>query len=412
MIHVRYDEVALKRGRRVYFERVLKENLAFQTGLRPGQVERHRGRIALRLEEGDEPEAVLAGVRRTFGVASASVVHEVPAELAAIQAKGAELARVEAFAGKRTFKVEARRPDKSFPHTSYEIACAVGDACGDAVPALEVDVHEPEFTIDVEVRLEGTTVHSSRAAGPGGVPTGVAGKALCLLSGGIDSPVAAWFTLKRGLKVDYVYFHAFPYTGDKVLEKVLSLARTLGRWTPAPVRVFVPSTTGIQDRIAEAAPEPYRIVLLRRAMHRLARAVLRARGHKALVTGEALGQVASQTPENLLCVETAVPDVLVLRPLLGLDKQEIVARAQAIDTYETSILPYQDCCSLFAPRAPETAADPEACAALEAELDLGPLEAESLAGLAVYRSKYARPLERIEEGLADPRAAWRERADG
>ena len=222
---------------------------------------------------------------------------------------------------------------------------------------------------------------------------------MSLLSGGIDSPVGAWYANKRGLHTDHIYFHAFPYTGDQVKEKVLSIARILARWTPKVTRVFVASTTKIQDAIAQGAREDLRIVLLRRSMYRIAAEVLRAREYQALITGESLGQVASQTPENLRCVEAVVPDVLVLRPLVGLDKREIVALARRIGTFETSVLPFQDCCSLFAPKHPETHASLAACEAAEASLGLTALEGESLAELEVHRSDRGAPFERLSEGL-------------
>jgi thiamine biosynthesis protein ThiI len=243
--------------------------------------------------------------------------------------------------------------------------------------------------------------------GPGGMPSGSNGRALNLLSGGIDSPVAAWHMLKRGLHCDHVYFHAFPYTGDKVLEKVLSIARIVGRWTPIVMRVFVPSTTKIQDKIAAGAPDSLRIVLLRRSMYRLAERIRAARQFVALVTGEALGQVASQTPANLLAVEAVVPETLVLRPLIGMDKADIILRAQAIGTYDTSVLPFQDCCSLFAPKAPETKAGLKSCLKWEAKLDLGPLESESLDQMTVYKIDRGEAATKTAEGLlkaAKPRA--------
>ncbi|RMG15835.1 MAG: tRNA 4-thiouridine(8) synthase ThiI [Planctomycetota bacterium] len=402
LIHVRYDEVALKGGRRGWFEERLRENVARQLGVPLGRVRRTRGRLLVDLPADADPRAALAALGRTFGVASAAEVHRVPKELAAAEEIAVRLAEELVAAGRTRFKCEVRRADKSFPEGSYAIAARLGARVLEEIPGARVDVHEPEFVIGVEVRDDAIYLHSGGNPGPRGVPTGTGGRALCLLSGGIDSPVAAWFALKRGLHVDHCYFHAFPYTGERVLEKVLSIARTLSRWTPRRVRVFVPSTTEIQDRIAAAAPEPLRVVLLRRAMYRIADAIRSARGHKALVTGEALGQVASQTPENLLCVEAVVPQTLVLRPLVGLDKVEIMERARAIGSYETSILPYQDCCSLFAPRSPETRARPDRCAAIEEELELGPLEEASLRELAVYGIERGGEPERLDE-RAPPR---------
>ena len=398
LIHVRYDEIALKGGRRYWFEQLLRDAIAAQTGVPRARVQRIWGRLCLRLEQ-EDPATVLQALRRTFGVAAAGPVVEVAATPEAIKAAAVELAQSAAAEGVKSFKAEVKRPDKRFPLSSYQLACDLGEAVTTALPGLRVDVHHPDLVIGVEIRSEGTFVHGATQPGPGGMPVGSAGRALCLLSGGIDSPVAAWYALKRGLAVDHVHFHAFPFTGQQALEKTLSLARTLSTWNPRPSRVHVLSTTRIQKEIERGAPEELRIVLLRRAMYRLAREVLRSRHYEALVTGEALGQVASQTPENLLCVETAAPDVLVLRPLIGLDKQEIIARAKHIGTFETSILPHQDCCSLFAPRSPAVAARPRECAAVEAGLELAPLEDQALAEAVVHETERGGPTRVIRTGV-------------
>jgi tRNA uracil 4-sulfurtransferase len=401
LIHVRYDEIALKGQRRAWFERRLKSNLARQVGVSNGQVTRIMGRLMVRLEDDADVRAALDAIQRTFGVHSASLVHEVPREMGAITERAVALAREAKLEGARTFKIETRRTRKDFPLGSYEVSAQVGSAVFEQV-GLAVDVHEPDAVVWVELRAEGTYLHVGRRPGPGGMPVGTQGRALALISGGIDSPVAAWFGLKRGLQVDGLYFHAFPYTGDRVLAKVLELAREVARWAPVRTRVFVASTTRIQDAIAAGAREALRIVLLRRSMYRIAARVARAREHVALVTGESLAQVASQTPENLRCVQAVVPETLVLRPLIGMDKIEIIEVAKRIDTYRTSILPYQDCCSLFAPNNPATAATPEQCRDAEQDLGLAALEEEALAAVEVYASELGGPVIRLDEGLALP----------
>ena len=411
LIHVRYDEIALKGGRRAWFEQQLRDVVAAQTGVPRERVSRLWGRLCVRLE-GEEPGPVLAALRRTFGVAGSGVVIEVPREQPAILAAAVDLARRAAAEGAKSFKAEVKRADKGWKVRSYDLACQIGGAVLDALPAMKVQMDAPDLVIHVEVRAEGTFVHGAGQPGPGGMPVGSAGRAVCLLSGGIDSPVAAWFALKRGLMVDGVHFHAPPWTGEKSLEKVLSLARHLSTWSPRPMRVHVLSTAKIQEAIQRTAPEELRIVLLRRSMYRLAREVARHRRADALVTGEALGQVASQTPENLLCVELVVPDQLVLRPLIGLDKQEIIERARAIGTYETSILPFQDCCSLFAPRSPATAARPRECAEAEAGIPLAELEDQALAAGEVHQTVRGGPTSVVKRGIrkrGNP-TAWEEKA--
>lgn len=401
LVSVRYDEIALKGGKRTWYERALRDNLVQLTGLPARRVQRHDGRIEL-LVEADEPLGpVLDGVRRTFGVANAAVVHVVPRkavdeDVAALSQVAIALAREAQAEGVESFKIDTRRVDKTFGLGSQPTSAKVGAAVKQAT-GLAVDVHTPGVQVSIEVRQDGHYIHRGELPGPGGYPVGTAGRALGLLSGGIDSPVASWLAMKRGLHVDFVYFHAFPYTGDKAKEKVLTLARELARWTPLPVRVIVVSTTRIQDAIQQDFREDLRVVLLRRAMYRLAGALARARGHEALVTGEALGQVASQTPANLLCVEVVVPDLLTLRPLIAYDKREIVDLARRIGTFETSILPYQDCCSLFAPRKPATHATVAKCLEVEAGLPLAELEAEALRGCEVWRTVRNKPFLKLQE---------------
>jgi len=411
-IYIRYDEVALKRGRRGYFESRLRENVSWLSGVPQARIRRIRGRLVVDLEPEDDVEAVNSAIERTFGVWSYSPAHPTERNLDAFRARALELALEAQNAGHRTFKIELKRADKSYKVDRHELMCDLGEAIIDEV-GLVVDVHHPDVVITVEIRSEGCALHSSSRRGPGGVPSGTGGRALCLLSGGIDSPVAAWFALKRGLLVDHVYFHAPPYTGDKVLDKTLALARTISRWIPAASRVFVPSITPIQDAIQAAGPEALRIVLLRRSMYRLARSVAQVRAHKALVTGEALGQVASQTPENLLCVQHVVPDMLVLRPLIGMDKYEVVNLAERIDTYQTSILPYQDCCSLFAPKNPAVAATIAECVEAEAQIPaLAELEQAALDGLAIYRFELGSAPQRMEdEPLVRERDRWRAKTE-
>lgn len=385
LLHVRYDEVGLKGGNRPFFEKKLRKNLSRQLHLEGGTVRRIRGRIVVDTGERD-PRSVLADCARVFGVASASPVLTVARDEKEIHKAAIDLAREAMAQGLKTFKVEARRADKSFPKNSTELAGETGYHVLQAVgPSLKVSLHAPEFVIGVEVRKEGVYLHATALRGPGGIPVGAGGRALCLLSGGIDSPVAAWHILKRGMHVDFVYFHAFPYTGDKAKEKVLQLARELSRWAPDPLFCFVPNFARIQDAISDAGAEDIRIVVLRRFMYRVAVRIAELRRHKALVTGEALGQVASQTAENLRCVEVVAPGTLVLRPLIGFDKHEVITRAKAIHTFETSTLPYEDCCSLFAPRHPATKATPEECAEIESRLEVAALEEEAVATAEVWK---------------------------
>ena len=367
----RYGELFLKSGNRRRFERVLADNIrAAVSDLRDTSVSTTHGRTLVRVRRADLDDAA-ARLERVFGLVSFSVARKVPAapDLAAIGAAAVEEARA-AIARDRpaSFKVESRRADKRFPVTSLEISRQVGGRVHDET-AIPVDVHRPALTIAIEVAAGGGAfVYGGTRAAPGGLPVGASGRALLLLSGGIDSPVAGWLAAKRGLALDAVYFHSPPYVGEKSRDKVLTLARKLARWQAVRSVTVVPFTD-VQKRLRAAGPGELAVVLYRRMMMRIADAVADQIGADALVTGENLGQVASQTIHNLGTIEEAARRV-VLRPLLTYDKVETTGLAQRIGTYDTSILPFDDCCSLFVPAHPATRSRPKDVAPAEAKLDL------------------------------------------
>jgi len=250
----------------------------------------------------------------------------------------------------RTFKVESKRADKSFPMTSIQLSQYVGGELHDAYPHLQVDVHHPELTVHLEVRDYAAYVHAGPEPGAGGLPVGSGGRAVSLLSGGIDSPVASWMIAKRGIALELVHFFSYPYTSLEAKEKVLELARLLTPWC-GHMMVHVVPFTAIQEELRRACPEELFTVLMRRFMMRIAEQVARRCDAGAIVTGESLGQVASQTMEAMRAT-TAVCSLPILRPVVGMDKEEIVRLARKIGTFETSILPYEDCCTVFTPRHP------------------------------------------------------------
>ncbi|MGE0713201.1 MAG: tRNA uracil 4-sulfurtransferase ThiI [Planctomycetota bacterium] len=403
LLHVRYDEIALKGGRRGFYEGALAQNIASQLQLPPERVQRSDGRIRIDLgPDTDDPREPLAALQRTFGVAGCAVVHRlsradgegaVERDLEAAAELGARLAREQLAQGKRSFKVETRRRDKGYPLTSLQVSREVGSRVHDLAPELIVDVHEPDFTLTVELELSYLYLVSADEPGPRGLPTGTGGKALVLLSGGIDSPVAAWYAFKRGMHASCIHFHAPPGTGPKAKEKVATLARTLSRWTPKALKLYYVRTTELQEAIARGAPEPLRVVLLRRSFARISRLLAKWKGYKCLVGGEALGQVASQTPENLTAVHAAIPDFLYLHPLIGLDKLEICRVAERIGTYQTSIEPHPDCCSLFAPKSPALAATIAECEQAEQGLDLERLEVEATEAREALAFRRGEPIE-------------------
>jgi len=268
----------------------------------------------------------------------------------------------------RTFKVETKRADKTFPMTSIQLSQYVGGELDELYPDLKVDVHNPELTVHIEVRDYAAFVHADPEPGAGGLPVGVNGRAVSLLSGGIDSPVASWMIAKRGVALEMVHFFSYPYTSNEAKEKVIHLARLLTPWC-GRLTVHVVPFTAIQEELRRSIPQELFTLVMRRFMMRISQRVAQRCGAKALVTGECLGQVASQTMEAM-AVTGAVVDVPILRPVVGMDKEDIVKIARKIGTFETSILPYEDCCTVFTPRHPRLRPTLEELAAAEQGLDI------------------------------------------
>ncbi|MCI6257250.1 tRNA uracil 4-sulfurtransferase ThiI [Pseudoflavonifractor sp. HCP28S3_F10] len=268
----------------------------------------------------------------------------------------------------KTFKVESKRADKSFPMTSIQLSQYVGGELDELYPNLKVDVHHPELTVNLEVRDYAAYVHADPEPGAGGLPVGINGRAVSLLSGGIDSPVASWMIAKRGVALEMVHFFSYPYTSEEAKQKVLDLAKLLTPWC-GRLMVHVVPFTAIQEELRRKCPEELFTILMRRFMMRIAQAVAERTKSGAIVTGECLGQVASQTMEAMACT-SAVCDLPILRPVVGMDKEEIVTIARKINTYDTSILPYEDCCTVFTPRHPRLRPLPGEVAEAEKLLDI------------------------------------------
>jgi thiamine biosynthesis protein ThiI len=370
----RISEIFLKGGnRRMFFGRLVGNARALLAAIDGATVEPRHLQIVVRYPE-ERRSLVLERLGRLFGLHTLSPAVRVERDLEAIAVAAIELAS--AWAPGTRWKVETNRRDKSFPMRSPQVSAQVGARVAAAHPELVVDVRDPEVTVNVEIGGDDAFVFGESIPGPGGLPVGTGGKVGLLLSGGIDSPVAGWSAMRRGCRVHGIYFHSFPYTGDKTREKVVELARLLSRWqgrTPLSIVHF----TDVQKKLREHGPGDLAVLLYRRMMMRAATLIAERHGARGLVTGENLGQVASQTLENLGVIEHAA-GLPVLRPLLCLDKAEIVDRAKAIGTYETSILPYDDCCSLFVPKHPATRARIGDLIAAEDGLDVAAM-AEELA---------------------------------
>jgi thiamine biosynthesis protein ThiI len=344
---VKYGEVSLKKGNRPTFMRALR--LAIRRRLPGSSVYESWHRIYVECRDDDAPAAAEV-LRQTFGLVAYGEAVRASKEMPAISDAAATLAASFVAAGLGTrFKVEVRRADKRFPLTSYQIACELGDRILRDVPGLRVDVHHPQWVLAVEIREE-AYLYGPESPGPGGLPVGCSGKGVLLLSGGIDSPVAGWMMAKRGLGLEAAYFHTPPFTSDEAKEKVVALTRILAGWDPR-IQLHVVPLTAFVARIRERAPEEETTLLMRAGMMRAAGELARRRGVGCLVTGESLGQVASQTVESIGFTGSRT-DLPVFRPLCGMDKEEIVGVARRIGTFETSTLPYDDCCVLFSPVHP------------------------------------------------------------
>src|SRR5699024_8776734 len=286
----------------------------------------------------------------------------------------------------KSFKVESKRADKSFPLNSIQLSQEIGGRLAETFPQVAVDVHNPDYTVHVEVRDFAAYVHGPAVPGAGGLPTGMGGRAAVLLSGGIDSPVAGYMISKRGVEIECIHFFSYPYTSEKAKEKVLELAHLLTRYC-GRMTVDVVGFTEIQEAIRDHCPEEYFTLIMRRFMMRIAEKIAREHGCRALVTGENLGQVASQTMEAM-AVTGAVVNLPMFHPLIGMDKEEIVTIARKIGTLETSILPYEDCCTVFTPRHPKTKPELAQVEAAEAALDVESLVERALANTEKVQVKY------------------------
>ena len=352
LILIRYGELGLKgKNKHQFINRLVANIRAALAGLGNWRVRSTWGRIWVETA-GEGYAETVSRLSRVFGIFSLSPVVEAAKSLDALcPAALAVLQRALPQGG--TFKVETRRTDKTFPMLSPDISRAVANYIFERVDQRwDADMHHPEMTVNIEIRGEGAFVYGETLPGPGGLPVGCSGKALLLLSGGIDSPVAGWMAMKRGVAVEAIHFHSYPFTGEKAKEKVFELCRKLAIWQGASVRLHVVFFTDIQKAIYSQCREEYGITLMRRMMFRLAERVAGRRGCLALYTGESVGQVASQTLESMSVINQVV-DVPVLRPLVGMDKAEIMRLAQHICTYDTSILPYEDCCTVFLPKYPK-----------------------------------------------------------
>lgn len=353
---VRCGEVALKGMNKPYFERVLLQRIKKRLKSKieePFEAFRKEGLIYVYADNAVDSEKLVKEVGSVFGVASVSPATESSNSIEEIGKVAVDfMNKAIEERGIKTFKVKAKRADKDYPIKSPEVARLIGASVLKGCKVLKVDVHNPDCTLFVDVRHDGAFLFLDKIRGYGGLPLGTNGKGTILLSGGIDSPVAAWLMAKRGMIIDAVHFHSYPYTSPRALEKVKELAGIIAGYTGS-FNMHVVNLLPVQEQIVSNCPEESTTILVRRFMMRIAERISEKFGSKMLITGESLGQVASQTAESLVVTDAAVK-MPVMRPLIAMDKIEIMDIAKEIGTYEKSIEPYEDCCTVFLPKHPET----------------------------------------------------------
>jgi len=372
---VRYGEISLKgKNRRRFEDALLRQVKLSLNGIPHGEMKKTFGRIYIDVDP-DRWQDTANAVLQVFGVVSVCPVVRCPLDMDSIQNAAMELAQ---RASGSSFKIETKRVNKRFPLTTPAINHQLGGYVLSHSPGLTVDVHHPDFTIYLEVRHEGAFLYSESIPGLGGLPVGTSGRALVLLSGGIDSPVAGFLSMKRGITMEGLHFHSRPFTSERAQEKVEELTRLLSPYnTRRQIRLWLCHFTEIQKALQKNPYPELRITLMRRFMMRIAEGLARRRGMLAIVTGDSLGQVASQTMHSLHAIN-AVTHYPVLRPLVGMDKQEIIDVSRKIGTYETSILPHEDCCTVFLPQNPATRPTIAEAEEAESHLDVAGLVEEAL----------------------------------
>lgn len=378
VIIIRYCEIHLKGNNRGYFERVFVQNMEKALrGIRH-EIRKGSGRYLIEGFGEEDTTPILDRLHKVFGVHTMSVALKVDSNMDAI------FAAAEAVCDRSgCFKVETHRADKTFPLNSMQISAEIGGRLLENHPDLSVDIHRPQFTVHIDVRENGKTlVFNSYIPGAGGMPIGTAGRGLLLISGGIDSPVAGHMIAKRGMKVDCIHYHSYPYTNLQAKEKVVELARVLSGYT-CGTTLHIVKVTHIQEEIHKKCNGEYMVTLLRRFMMRIAERVALKTGAQCLITGESLGQVASQTVEGMTSSNEVVHAMPVLRPLCGFDKNEIIERSRAMGAYDISIQPFEDCCTVFLPKHPVIKPKLSDVIAEEKKLDVERLTEEALNSLEI-----------------------------
>jgi len=377
-IVIRLGEMMLKGKNRGRFEKKMREQIANLMKAYPrAAVHEEFARVYVVLN-GEPYEEIAAGLNRVFGLSSYSPALIVEPDLEEIRRRALEWVRANEPAP-CTFKVSAKRANKAFPHTSQELGHLVGGyILHHEDGKLKVDVHRPDMELKIDIRQNEAFIFSESVPGTGGYPVGSNGRAMLMISGGIDSPVAGWLSMRRGLEIEGVHFHSYPYTSERAQQKVVDLTRKLAGYTSDRIVLHMVPFTEIQTRLNQSRTDSLLITLMRRSMFRITEQLAALRRAGAIVTGESLGQVASQTLPSMQVIQDGIR-LPILRPLVMTDKTEIIKLAESIDTYDISILPYEDCCTLFVPKSPATSPNRQVVERLEQSLDFLPeLEREAV----------------------------------
>ncbi|HLT56244.1 MAG TPA: tRNA uracil 4-sulfurtransferase ThiI [Bacillota bacterium] len=380
-ILIRYGEMALKGKNIKQFITQLQQNIQQKLQDFPGvKVKRTQGRMFILLN-GHDPVPVMEKCKKIFGIQSLSLAIKVDNDVEKI--KEAALYALKENTNCNTFKVTVKRINKDFPVPSQEMNQVLGRHLLIHTDGFTVDVHHPDVEVKVEIRNEATYITSSVERGLGGLPVGSSGKTLLLLSGGIDSPVAGFLAMKRGVELEAIHFHSPPYTSERAKQKVIDLTKQLTKYGKS-IRVHIVPFTKLQQEIFREMPESYGMTIMRRMMFRIAEAVCKKESILSITTGESLGQVASQTMESMHAINE-VTNYPILRPLVAMDKQEVIEIARKIGTYEISILPYEDCCTIFVPKAPKTKPNRDKVIYYESAHDFGPSIQEAIDGIETIK---------------------------
>ena len=386
IILVKYGEIALKGLNKSTFEDMLQKNIKRRLKkLGTFGFYRRQSTIYITPPEEADIDEVINRLQKIFGISAIQRCAVFPKDFSVIAENAPEYLR-EALEGAKTFKVESKRSDKAFPMKTPEIQQELGAVILDAFPHIGVDVHEPEVTVRLELRDNGAYLSALRIPGAGGLPVGSSGTSLLMLSGGIDSPVAGYMMAKRGLIVDCIHYVSPPYTSERARMKVEALCEKLTDWCGNIVFYCVPFTE-LQEALRDNCPEELFTVLMRRLMVKIANRICAANDYGAIITGESVAQVASQTLPAIFCTNAAA-EYPVFRPVIGMDKREIVDIARHIDTFDVSTLPYEDCCTVFSPKHPKTRPSLEEILAAEASFDFEPLIEKAVRETEVKQFKY------------------------